>query len=329
MRSGQWNRRRRPMRFRGFRWDRLLLVIASAALLIFGLVKLAGYGADLIASRRTAAALREVYRSETDAPATDAPSALQTDAVPAPEPTAAPAGTAAVSPMSAASPAEPRDEVLPALPYPGNPKLQVTGRFTELRKLNRDIVGWLSIDGMLEEGVTQRDSVYYIDHDALGRSNANGAVFLDPAVSLKTRPYTLILYGHNMKSGAMFGSLRNYEKSAFYYGNPFITFNTLYEEGRYVVFAAGIVSLEEYDRHYLDLFALTGSSVRERQAALDTLKAVSANGCPVDVRPDDQLLLLVTCVDREQERRVVAARRIRDGESEAEIKKQFERTLKR
>ena len=326
MRSGQWNGRRRPGRFRGFRWDRLLLVIAAAALLIFGLVKLIGYGADLIASRRTAASLREVYRVETDAPEiTAAAPAGPSEAAPAATPETVPT----VSPVPVTAQPTVQNGMLPALQYPDNRQLQVAGRFKDLRKLSRDIVGWLSIDGMLDEGVTQRDAVYYTSHDALGKSNVNGAIFLDSSISLKTRPYTLILYGHNMKSGAMFGSLRSYEKTAYYYSNPFITFDTLYEEGRYVVFAAGIVSMEAYDRHYLDLYALTGSRIRDRQAALDVLKAVSPNGCPVDVRPDDQLLLLVTCVDREQERRVVAARRIRDGESEAELKKQFERTLKR
>ena len=34
----------------------------------------------------------------------------------------------------------------------------------------------------------------------------------------------------------------------------------------------------------------------------------------------NQLLLLVTCVDKDDERRVVAARRVRDGEDENELK---------
>ena len=36
----------------------------------------------------------------------------------------------------------------------------------------------------------------------------------------------------------------------------------------------------------------------------------------VDVNTDDQLLLLVTCNGDDTERRIVAARRVRDGESE-------------
>ena len=40
---------------------------------------------------------------------------------------------------------------------------------------------------------------------------------------------------------------------------------------------------------------------------------------PADVRIDDQILLLVTCVDKDTDRRIVAARRIRDGEEEGQF----------
>lgn len=59
----------------------------------------------------------------------------------------------------------------------------------------------------------------------------NGAIFLDESCDLSTRPYTLMLYGHNMKSGAMFGNLRNYENLTYYKNNPFIKFDTAYEDG--------------------------------------------------------------------------------------------------
>ena len=61
---------------------------------------------------------------------------------------------------------------------------------------------------------------------------------------------------------------------------------------------------------------------------LNMLKA-SVFSNTVDVRPEDQLLLLVTCVDADEERRVVAARRVRDGETEAELKKLVERSWKK
>ena len=48
-----------------------------------------------------------------------------------------------------------------------------------------------------------------------------------------------------------------------------------------------------------------------------------------DVRLDDQLLVLVTCVKNDEERRVVAARRIRNGETMEELKALAEKSTDR
>ena len=149
----------------------------------------------------------------------------------------------------------------------------------------------------------------------------SGTIFLDAIVSLETRPYALILYGHNMKTGARFGSLRNFENRSFYQKYPFISFDTLYEEGTYVIFSVGTVGVEESNPRFLDFFALNSRRLDERQQAIDTLQAVSVYRSTIDVRTDDQILLLVTCVEKDDERRIVAARRIRDGEGRNELKK--------
>ena len=320
MQDWQWKGRRRRTRFRRHRWKRLALIAVSAVLIVFGLAKLIGYGMNWLSSRRTAETLRQAYQEES------APSVPPETAAPAASPVpSAPAQTAArATPAPTVSPV-PR---LALVPYPENPKLRISSRFKTLRNKNADIVGWLTIDDLLDEAVVQRDETYYMNHDALGKKNVNGAIFLDSSISLRTRPYSLILYGHNMKTGAMFGKLRNYENAAFYHKNPFISFDSLYERGRYVVFAVGSISTEQYDAGYLDFFALTSANAQERQAAINTLKAISVYSCTIDVQPDDQLLLLVTCVDNDDERRVVAARRVRDGENEKELKKVVERSRK-
>ena len=316
-------RQRRSGRRPKVRWGRLLVVLLGLIVAIFGLVRLIGYGVDLLSSRRTAQDLRELYYADpTSEPisVTAAPSLI-----PAPTPEETPAATPAVTAVPTQSPI-PR---LPSMSYPSNPKLTVSSRFKALRKESKYIVGWLSIHRMLDEAVMQRDNVYYLDHDAMGNSNANGALFLDSGISLKTRPYAYIIYGHNMKSGAMFGSLRNYENSTFYHNDPFITFDTMYETGRYVIFAVGCVSTEEWGRNYVDFYALRSANIHERQAAIDALIAASVHTCPIEVQADDQLLVLVTCVEKDEERRVVVARRIRDGEDEAELKKLVQKSRKR
>ena len=293
----------------------------GAALTLFGTVRLIGYLGDLHAARKTSREMQSVYYdapSDTPLPVTAEPSVMPTPASAAGE-TTAPEMTGGPSPVP----------YLEAMGYPYNAGLTVSSRFKALRKESRYIMGWLKMGGLLDEPVMQRDDVFYLTHDASGRDNVNGSIFLESAISISTRPYTYILYGHNMKTGAMFGSLRNYENRKFYHLDPFITFDTMYEGGRYVIFAVGTVSTEEYDRHYVDLYDLRSKDREKRQAAIDALISASVFTCPVDVRADDQILLLVTCTDRDKDRRVVAARRIRDGEDEDAVKKTVERSRKR
>jgi len=253
--------------------------------------------------------------AEASAASTDSPSPGPVQLV-----TAAPSDAADASTAPANTPV-PR---LGMVTYAPDRDPAASARFSALRKENPDIVGWLTIGSMIDTPVVQRDNVFYMDHDAKQNENVNGAVFLDEFVSMKsrTRPAGLILYGHNMRTGAMFGSLRNYDSLSFYHNYPFLSFDTVHEDGRYVIFAVGTVNVgRSTAENYLDFFSLTGRSVQERERAIEVLRAVSVRSCMVDVRPDDQLLLLVTCVSNDDERRVVAARRIREGETEAELKR--------
>ena len=126
----------------------------------------------------------------------------------------------------------------------------------------------------------------------------------------------MTLYGHNMKTGAMFGRLHKYESLSYYREHALITFDTLYEDGRYAVFAAGKISLNSWERRYVPLSMLYSTDPQRRARAIDSLRAISAFVTAVDVQAEDQLLLLITCVEDADERWLVAARRVREGESE-------------
>ena len=188
-------RQRRRRRHQRVRWGRVLVVLLGLIVAIYGLIRLISYGVDLLSSRRTAQDLRELYYAAPTlepSPVTAAPSL--TPPAPTPEETPLVTPTVTVAPNQSPIPR------LPSMSYPDNPKLTVSNRFNALRRKSKYIVGWLSIYRMLDEAVVQRNNVYYLDHDAMGNSNVNGALFLDSGINLKTRPYAYIIYGHNMKS---------------------------------------------------------------------------------------------------------------------------------
>jgi len=305
-RSYSWKKKRSPLH--------LLLIALLGGLLIFSLWQLISYGVDYLNAQRTSAELRTLYY----APDPESPAPQPTPS-PTAEPTSPPMPEI-LSPVSSPLPTAAAN--LPTLRYPTNYYAAVNSRFQKLQRQNEDIIGWLTIEDLLDEAVVQRDNSYYLRRDYRGYHNTNGAIFLEETCNLKTRPYTMILYGHNMKTGEMFGFLRNYENANYYHTNPFITFDTVYEDGQYVILGVGTISTIRGNRKYVDLARLSSSTIAWRQEAMDQLMKQSVYMNHVDVQPQDQLLLLVTCVDDSTERRVLIARRIRDGESIDALRRQ-------
>ena len=204
---------------------------------------------------------------------------------------------------------------LQPVPYPDNPGWKISERFRKLKKKSSYIIGWLSMDA-LEEAVVLKDNTFFLTHDVYGKKNANGAIFADSGLNLMTRPYTIFLFGHNMKSGNMFGRLKKYKESAYYFKHRIITFDSEYEDGKYAVFAVADINTEPGTPTYYNLWSLESNRADEREEALNKLLSRSVHANMLDVQPDEQLLVLVTCDQKETDRLVVAARRLRDGESE-------------
>ena len=289
----------------------LFLAVLACALVVWGAVGLIRYFSDLSASRQTAAELRSIY--DQPVPVTEAPAADLT-AVPVP-PTAVPATEV---PVPAETPVPADYGLLPAVPYPYNSSLRISDRFTDLRRKGKYITGWLRMDSV-DEPVVLKDNSYFLTRDATGKKNVNGAIFMDSGTRLETRPYTVILYGHNMKSGSMFGRLRKYRDGDYLRKNRFITFDTMYEDGRYAVFAAAEINVVPGTSGYFDIWSLDDHTRAGREAAIRKLESRAISGNAVDVQPEDQILLLVTCVEDDDYRLVVAARRLRDGETESTL----------
>ncbi len=315
--------RRRSRQHRNFRYvdhkpnrKRRAVTLLLLTIFVVCAVNLLRYIADYQHSRQAEEALRAIYYSEADASEpSDTPLLTQ-----------APEATSFETAIPSAATTE-QQEYLAKYPYPNNPYALIQKRFKRIRRQNQDIIGWLTIDDLLDMAVVQRDNTYYLNRDYQGYHNVNGAVFLEESCDLRTRPYTLLLYGHNMKTGAMFGNLRNYESLAYYKSHPFVTFDTAYEDGAYVIFATATVNVSPGSWAYVNFADLSAASISQRESALEKLLSYSLYRTELDVQTDDQLLLLITCTGNDDERRVVAARRIRDDESKEELEALVKRAL--
>ncbi|HIR78752.1 MAG TPA: class B sortase [Candidatus Egerieenecus merdigallinarum] len=188
-------------------------------------------------------------------------------------------------------------------------------RFAKLKQQNQDIVAWLTIPEQLDIAVVQRDNTYYLNRDYLGYHNDNGAIFLDMGCDLTGNPKALILYGHNMKTGAMFGNLRKYETYSYFRTHPIITCDTQYEEGDFLVFAALRVNTVYGSTRFVNYTMYNQMTSAQQEETLAALLRLNAFPAPVDVNTGDQLLILSTCTGDDRERLLVCARRVRPGES--------------
>ena len=296
------------------RWVWLAMMLGCLAVFITCAVLLVRYFADIASSKQTSAELRTIYQEAATVEVT------QTAVVNATV-TAAAEMLKSSAPSTAPTGPVPAGNALAGLwpnQYEGNPHLVVSEQFLNLRDECPDIVGWLKIDGLLDEPVVQRDNEYYLTHDYLGKKNVTGALFLDENCNLKNVPVQMVVHGHNMKEGAMFGSLKKYKvkDAAFYKQNAFIEFNTIYENGTYVIFAVLEADIRSGEPRYFPFWQYASFAGQEDfDRYITQAKAYSHYRCGVDVRAGDRLLTLATCLGSDDNKRlVVMARRVREDE---------------
>lgn len=286
---------------------RIAAICACICIAAVSAVLLVRYAMDYVRTRQLNAVLAAQYHVQSQTP----------QPTETPVPTAMPTATAFMANPSTPIPTAGRT-AYPALGgYVNNPYRQVSEQFLPLRETNPDICGWLSNGDDLDQAVVQRDNFFYMIHDASGARNANGAIFLDEQIRLQKRPTCYILYGHNMKNKTMFGMLHRYDSSVYLHDHAIITFDTIYEEGQFAVFASGTLSIDPSRSRSIRYFDLPNAAVQERSAIVEQLKRASNHQIALEVSGEDQLLILVTCVGDTQERRFLAARRLREGETAA------------
>ena len=191
-----------------------------------------------------------------------------------------------------------------------------------LSRKNMDLKAWLTIDGLLDLPVVYKDNQFYLDHDFDRNKNIAGTLFLDEFHPLRETTQHLLIHGHNMKDGSMFGLLTHYQKTDFWRQHPFISLSTLWEREEYVIFAVLNVPMNPQDKDYLNYFTHPNFiSDAEFQEYIADLRRLSIIPSFLNVKPEDALLSLSTCIG--ERRLVVAARRLRPTESRMELKERI------
>ena len=110
--------------------------------------------------------------------------------------------------------------------------------YKQLYEENSDLYGWIKIeDTVINYPVmyTPNDPNFYLYRNWEKEETTSGSIFIDGRSTKSSK--NLIIYGHNMKSGSMFGSLDQYKEKEYYEAHKFIQFDTIYETATYQIVA--------------------------------------------------------------------------------------------
>ena len=183
-----------------------------------------------------------------------------------------------------------------------------------LYQKNKKLIGWIKIDDTnIDYPVMQTsDNEYYLDHNYNQEYDKNGSIFLDTACSVYPRSTNLIVYGHHMKSGKMFGNLQKYAKESYYEEHKLIQFDTIYEKGTYeimYVFRSQVFNEDDLVFKYYQF--INANSGNEFESYMDEMKKLSLYDTGVTANYGDSLLTLSTCDNSQTDGRfVVVAKKV-------------------
>ena len=197
-----------------------------------------------------------------------------------------------------------------------------------LKKVNPDVQGWLYQKGtVINYPVVQgTDNDTYLHTRFDKQWSGGGTLFVDCRMEKDFKGFNSIIYGHHMKDGSMFRSIRGYTKEDGYY-DKHKTLELATPHGNYhlVVFSAFITKATDEDTYKMTY------DEAEKQAYID--RAWERSELPitrdsVDVTKNDRLVTLSTCAyDYEEARYIVMCKMVPWTKSEVQAGKDAQKQI--
>ena len=128
--------------------------------------------------------------------------------------------------------------------------------FETLKQKNPDAYAWIRIPGTKVDGPVmqnQEDTDYYLNHTFEGKKGLPGAIYTRNDTPKDFSAPCSVLYGHNMKNGMMFGTLKKFKDKEIFDDEGYRNIQILTEDAlrEYTIFAAvehsDAVITDEYD----------------------------------------------------------------------------------
>lgn len=207
-----------------------------------------------------------------------------------------------------------QSDTAPEAPVP------IANPYADSYQANADMAAWLQIpDTVIDYPVmwTPWDENYYLYRDFNKAQNQNGCLILDTDSCVAPMTTNLIIHGHNMKSGAMFGSLLQYEKKDYYEKHKQIILHTPQQQHIYEVIAVFRSQVYRKSDQVFKFYQFFQADTEEEFLDFyNNIKALSQYDTGVTANFGDHFITLSTCVYHvENGRLVVVAKEIEGGDS--------------
>ena len=179
--------------------------------------------------------------------------------------------------------------------------------FKSLKEKNSDTIAYIKVNGTNIEYpvVKSNDNSYYLRRNFEKKYNVAGWPFADYKNKFDGNDKNIVIYGHNMKDGSMFGTLKktlttSWQENTENHKIILVTENNQYT---YTVFSTYKIENEEY------YIKTNFNSDDEYNEFLNTIKKRSNYDYNVTLNSDDQVLTLSSCANNNKYRIVLHAKK--------------------
>ena len=195
------------------------------------------------------------------------------------------------------------DESLPEQTDPTDPTVvpniddTVLFEYQALYEINRDMVGWIQIEGTeINYPVVQtpNEANFYLRRNFYKENATCGTIYVREACDVNLPSDNVTVYGHNMRNGTMFADLHKFAKKSFWEDHRYVNFDTLHEYRTYEIFAVFRTTADltkGFTYHIYDTFA-TEKAFNEY---VSTCKNISLYDTGITPVFGEKLLTLSTC----------------------------------
>lgn len=198
-------------------------------------------------------------------------------------------------------------DILKMKPKPTPQKEDLSLSFSDLRDINPDVKGWISLgDTHIDHPFVQgKDETEYVNKDIYGEFSLSGAIFLSTMNSPDMSDFYNMLYGHHMEHHGMFGDVMEFQDSEYFESHKKGILYT--DKNIYDLYIVACVKTDAYDQNIYGIYNIN----KNRDAFLSYIRDNSVNYRDFDVDKEDSFVALSTCAEAITNGRVILIARMR------------------